>query len=167
LNNATPGIGANISFRDTSSNASSWSWSFGNGEVSSIKNPIIDYKENGTYTVQLKVADQYNCSSTFSMEIRVSNIVTEIVKLIPNIISPNNDGKNDLWRLDFIDVYFPQADIRIYNRWGELLFTSIGYNNAWDGSYKGQPLPVGVYYYTINLNDGESELIKGSITLIK
>lgn len=167
LNNATPGFGANISFRDTSSNATKWTWSFGNGDVSSVRNPVVDYKDNGTYTVQLKVADIYSCTSTFSLEIRVSNIVNEIVKLIPNMISPNDDGKNDFWRLDFIDVYFPKAEVNIYNRWGEQLFTSIGYNNAWNGSYKGEALPVGAYFYTIQLNDGETPLIKGSITLIK
>ena len=64
-------------------------------------------------------------------------------------------------------MFFPKAEIEIYNRWGTRLFYSVGYSNAWDGSYKGEPLPVGVYFYIINLNDGESSPIKGTITLMK
>jgi gliding motility-associated-like protein len=167
LNNSTAGFGAIVNFRDTSSNAVRWNWDFGNSTSSQVKNPVVDYNSNGTYTVQLTVADVYSCTSSFSLEVKVINIVNEIIKLIPNMVSPNGDGKNDYWRLDFIDVYFPQADIQIFNRWGEQIFYSKGYSNAWDGSYKGQPLPVGAYYYTIQLNDGVSETIKGSITLLK
>ena len=167
LNNATQGFGATVNFRDTSSNAVRWSWNFGNGTTSNVKNPTVDFGQNGNYSVTLQVADQYSCTSSFSLEVKISNIVTEIIKLIPNVISPNGDGKNDEWRLDFIEVYFPNAEIEIYNRWGEQIFKSIGYSNSWNGTYKGQPLPVGVYYYTINFNDGVSEVVKGSITLLK
>lgn len=167
LNNSSQGFGATVNFRDTSSNAVGWNWDFGNGTTSNAKNPTIDFINNGNYSVSLTVNDQYGCASSYSLEVKISNIVTEIVKLIPNIISPNDDGKNDEWRLDFIDIYFPKAEINIYNRWGELIFNSIGYSNAWNGTYKGQALPVGAYYYTINFNDGATETIKGAITLLK
>jgi gliding motility-associated-like protein len=88
--------------------------------------------------------------------------------LIPNIISPNGDGKNDYWRLDFINAFFPDAEIEIFNRWGESIFKSKGYSNAWDGSYRGNPLPVGVYFFTIDLKDPKfPDIIKGTITLVK
>jgi gliding motility-associated-like protein len=168
INNSIPGLGASVSFRDTSSNAQSWSWNFGNGETSNLKYPTTFYKENGLYAVVLSVTDQFGCPSTFTAEIRISTIVSDIIKLIPNVITPNDDGKNDFWRLDFIDVYFPEAEIEIYNRWGVKLFRSVGYSNAWDGSYKGDPLPVGGYFYTINLHDkDETPVIKGTVTLIK
>jgi gliding motility-associated-like protein len=86
------------------------------------------------------------------------------------MITPNGDGKNDIWRLDFINVFFPQAEINIYNRWGEILFSSIGYSNAWDGTYKesGNPLPVGDYFYTLKLNDANNtETFKGTVTILK
>ncbi len=168
INNSIPGLGASVSFRDTSSNAQSWSWDFGNGESSNLKDPSTFYKENGLYTVQLTVLDQFGCPSTFSTEIRISTIVSDIVKLIPNVVTPNDDGKNDFWRLDFIDVFFPQAEIEIYSRWGVKIFRSVGYSNAWDGSYKGDPLPVGAYFFTINLHDNEqTPVIKGTVTLVK
>lgn len=168
INNSIPGLGANVSFRDTSSYAQSWSWDFGNGETSSLKYPSTFYKENGLYVVSLTITDQFGCPSSYTTEVRVSTIVADILKLIPNVVTPNDDGKNDEWRLDFIDVYFPQAEIEIYNRWGVRIFRSIGYSNAWDGSYKGDPLPVGGYFFTINLHDKDATpVIKGTLTLIK
>jgi gliding motility-associated-like protein len=158
---------SNVAFIDSSTAAVSWNWNFGNGEVSTIQNPNTTYTVNGTYTVGLSITDQFGCVSTFTNLVKINNIASEITKLIPNIISPNNDSKNDIWRLDFIDVYYPKAEISIFNRWGEELFKSTGYSNAWDGSYKGNPLPVGAYFYVIKLNDNESRIFKGTVTLLK
>ena len=168
INNSIPGLGAEVSFRDTSSNAESWSWDFGNGGTSNLKYPSTFYNQNGLYVVSLTITDLFGCPSSFSTEVRVSTIVSDIVKLIPNVVTPNDDGKNDEWRLDFIEVYFPTAEIEIYNRWGIKIFRSVGYSNAWDGSYLGDPLPVGAYFYTINLHDKDATpVIKGTLTLIK
>lgn len=168
INSTGLSVGANIQFVDSSSNSVSWAWSFGNGNFSNIQNPSSFYGENGTYTVSQTVADQFGCTDTYTAPVRVLNIVTEITELIPNIITPNNDGKNDFWRLDFIDIYYPKAEIEIFNRWGESIFRSTGYANAWDGSYKGDPLPVGAYYYTLDLKDPKKPaVIKGNITLLK
>lgn len=167
-NNNTQSIETNIAFTDTSIAAVTWTWDFGNNTTSNIQHPIALYTANGSYTVSLTITDQYGCADTYTAVVKISNIVSEIAQLIPNFISPNNDGKNDLWRLDFINVFYPKAEIEIYNRWGEQLFKSMGYSNAWDGSYKGSPLPVGAYYYIIKLNDPKDEKIyKGTVTLLK
>ncbi len=161
-------INATIAFVDSSKNANSWSWNFGNGQISTIQNPGTTYGANGTYTVTQIVRDALGCSDTLRKLVRISNIAGEITKLIPNIVTPNGDGKNDIWRLDFIDIFFPSAHIEIFNRWGEKIFESDGYRNAWDGSYKGNPLPVGAYLFTIDLKDpAEPNVIKGTITLVK
>lgn len=166
--NNAPGIGAYVQFNDTSEYAAAWHWEFGNGDTSNLEDPQAYYSSNGTYTVVLTVSDVYGCKSTFTSEVTVLNIVSEIAELIPNIITPNFDGKNDLWRLDFIQVFYPKAEIEIFNRWGVKLFRSEGYSNAWDGTYKGDPLPVGAYYYTIRLNDpADTPVIKGTVTLLK
>jgi gliding motility-associated-like protein len=168
INNSLPSLGADVTFRDTSLYAVSWDWDFGNGSYSQLENPASFYSQNGTYTVTLKVGDQYQCTSSYTAEVKIYTIVSEIAKLIPNFISPNNDGKNDYWRLDFIQVFFPKAEIEIFNRWGVKLFRSEGYSNAWDGSYKGDPLPVGAYLFTIKLNDRENTpVFKGTVTLLK
>ncbi len=169
----TPGglnIGANVSFIDTSHNAVSWNWNFGDGNTSTNQNPYNIYYANGTYTITQVVSDNYGCKDTAVAFIKILNVSNEIAQLIPNAISPNGDGKNDVWRLDFINVYYPDAEIEIFNRWGERIFYSRGYNNVWDGSYNGDPLPVGTYYYVINLHDkdpSKQSIFKGSILILK
>ncbi|MCX8080819.1 MAG: PKD domain-containing protein [Bacteroidia bacterium] len=161
-------LNAQYYFVDSSKNAISWFWNFGNGYTSTLQNPTTFYNQNGTYTVSQTVYDQFGCSHTYTLIIRINNIVEELTKFIPNIISPNGDGKNDYWRLDFINAYYPDAEIEIFNRWGESIFKSKGYANAWDGSYRGDPLPVGVYFFTIDLKDPRfPEVIKGTVTLVK
>ncbi|MBL7932816.1 MAG: gliding motility-associated C-terminal domain-containing protein, partial [Bacteroidia bacterium] len=168
ISNSVPGLASNVSFVDTSLYATTWTWDFGNGETSTIKNPFTSYAQNGTYVVSLTVTDQFGCPNTYTSEVRVSTIVSDLVKLIPNVITPNNDGKNDLWRMEFLEVFFPDVEIEIYNRWGVRLFRSVGYSNAWDGSYLGSPLPVGAYFYTINLHDkDQTPVIKGTVTIVK
>jgi len=86
-----------------------------------------------------------------------NNVTFEISTLIPNAISPNGDGKNDVWKLDFLSLLYPNASVKIYNRWGEEIYRAEGsYDSPWDGTYKGQLLPVGTYYYVLELNDPKS-----------
>jgi gliding motility-associated-like protein len=70
---------------------------------------------------------------------------------IPNGFSPNGDTKNEKWIIDNIDQ-FPDNTVEVYNRWGELLYYYNNYNGQFDGKFKGKDLPVGTYYYVINLN---------------
>lgn len=85
----------------------------------------------------------------------------------PNGITPNGDGLNDTWIIDNIDQ-FPESVVEIYNRWGELLFRSVGYVEQWDGNYNGEPLPVGTYYYVIDLNDPlYPDAYTGPITILR
>ena len=81
-----------------------------------------------------------------------------------NVFSPNGDGFNDVWELDQIDEY-PDAEVKIYNRWGKELFQSIGYNDPWDGVFNGEVLAPGVYYYVIDLKDGY-DAVTGTITIL-
>lgn len=85
--------------------------------------------------------------------------------VVPNAFSPNGDGINDTWKIRYLESY-PDASIDVYNRAGQIVFRSIGYGTEWDGSYKGQPLPVGTYYYVINPRNSRP-LITGSVTIIK
>ncbi len=90
------------------------------------------------------------------------------ILLIPNAISPNGDGKNDVWKLEFLKLLYPNAEVDIFSRWGENIYNSKGSYSEWDGTYKGANLPVGTYYYVINLNDSSiPEPLKGGILLIR
>lgn len=158
-----------VTFTDVSQNAVAWNWNFGDGNTSNIQNPINTYLANGTYTIIQTVFDQFGCSASTTKTVNINNIKEEINELIPNAISPNGDQKNDIWRLDFINAFYPNAEIEIYNRWGERLFYSKGYEIPWDGTYLGSPLPVSTYYYIINLNDPnrDENIYKGTILLMK
>ena len=167
-NNSVLTVETNISFIDSSKAAVSWNWNLGNSTVSNLQNPSATYTANGDYTVSLIITDQFGCTSTYTALVKIANIAAEITQLIPNMITPNNDGKNDIWRLDFINVFYPSAEIEIYNRWGDQIFRSVGYAEAWNGSYKGAALPVGAYFYIIKLNDlKDNNIYKGTITLLK
>lgn len=158
-----------VTFTDVSQNAVAWSWNFGDGNTGNVQNPYNTYLQNGTYTITQVVTDQFGCKATATKTVSINNIKDEITELIPNAISPNGDLKNDIWRLDFINAFYPNAEIEIYNRWGERLFYSRGYSIPWDGTYKGDPLPVATYYYVINLNDPNrtENLFKGTILIMK
>ena len=164
-------VGTTVNFVDTSSYASTWSWNFGDGQGngSTLQNPSTIYYDNGTYVVTQVVSDGYGCTDTARVAIKINNVTFEISTLIPNAISPNGDGKNDVWKLDFLSLLYPNASVKIYNRWGEEIYTSEGsYNTPWDGTYKGQLLPVGTYYYILELNDTKiTEPFKGGILLIR
>jgi gliding motility-associated-like protein len=95
--------------------------------------------------------------------------ITAIPKIgVVDGFTPNGDGINDIWEIDFINDY-PNIEVEIYNRWGEKLFYSKGYNNPWNGEYKGKILPTGTYYYIIRLNDPEEKMpvITGPVTIVR
>jgi gliding motility-associated-like protein len=84
--------------------------------------------------------------------------------VIPNAFSPNGDGINDVWKIDYLDSY-QGATVDIFNRYGQKVFSSLGYSNPWNGKYNGKTLPVGTYYYIINPKNGR-KIFSGSVTII-
>ncbi|MGN6179251.1 MAG: gliding motility-associated C-terminal domain-containing protein [Mucilaginibacter sp.] len=85
--------------------------------------------------------------------------------IVPNTFTPNGDGVNDTWEIKSLGNY-PKCTVAIYNRWGEKLYSSIGYPIPWDGTYKGVNLPVGTYYYIIILENGV-KAISGWVAIVK
>ncbi len=85
--------------------------------------------------------------------------------VIPNAFTPNGDGINDNWDIQNINAY-ANCSVQIFSRWGQKVFSSVGYGTPWDGTYKGSALPSGTYYYVINLEDGSKEL-SGYVAVIR
>jgi len=85
--------------------------------------------------------------------------------VIPNTFSPNGDGINDTWKIKYLDSY-PGATVDVYNRYGQPVFHSNGYNKEWDGTMNGKALPIGTYYYVINPRNNKP-IFSGSITIIR
>jgi gliding motility-associated-like protein len=77
---------------------------------------------------------------------------------------------NDLWNIENIDTVYPNNKVFVYNRWGNLIYQSIegGYNQMqWNGTYNGENLPVGTYYFIIEYNDNFTASSSGIVTIIK
>jgi len=89
--------------------------------------------------------------------------------VIPTVFTPNNDGKNDLFIIDNLHAIYPTCEVKIVNRWGNLVFESIGYLDPWDGTLleTGELLPIGTYFYRLYLNDDAMTEITGSISIIR
>ncbi|MEN9599280.1 MAG: hypothetical protein RL596_1599 [Bacteroidota bacterium] len=85
--------------------------------------------------------------------------------IVPNAFSPNGDGINDRWRIQYLESY-PGATVDVFNRYGQTVFSSVGYAVDWDGTVNGSALPIGTYYYVINPKNGR-KIISGSVTIIR
>lgn len=125
-----------------------------------ILNPVSTPTEDITYT--LYVVSEDGCNSTAMDEVNV-RVLKKLV--IPNTFTPNADAVNDLWSIAALDTY-PDARIRVFNRYGQVVFQSVGYTQPWDGNFSGEPLPTGPYYYVIDLQTGQ-EPLKGSVAIIR
>lgn len=162
-------VGAIVDFIDTSSNATIFEWDFGDlTPGSNVQDPSHVYFANGVYTVTQIVYDALGCSDTARVFISINTVSNDISTLIPNAISPNGDGKNDVWKLPFLQLLYPDATVEIFNRWGQKIFESDGYAVPWDGTLSGDPLPAGTYYFVLDLKDPNNPgPVKGHILLIR
>lgn len=89
---------------------------------------------------------------------------------IPSGFTPNGDQANDTWVIipSSEEEMYSQARVRIYNQNGILVYETVGFNDAWDGTFKGRTLPAGTYFYTIELNiDSPEGYLKGVVTLLR
>lgn len=85
--------------------------------------------------------------------------------VIPNTFTPNGDGINDVWNIKSL-IDFPECTVAIYTRYGSLVYRSRGYSKPWDGTYNSSQLPVGIYYYIIDLKNGQQQL-SGYVTILR
>lgn len=138
----------------------SYSWSPSTGlNDTTIFNPIASPEVTTTYF--LTVTSPNGCPAIDSVIITVLPDIN-----FPDGISPNGDGKNDVWYIEFIEEY-PDNVVEIYNRWGELLFHADGYQQDWDGTFEGKELPIGTYYYIIDLHDDSIKPFTGPLTILR
>jgi gliding motility-associated-like protein len=120
---------------------------------------------NATYYVVQSVGGCVSPVSSFTVTLIACNLV------VPTAYTPDGDGDNDVWEIVGLDAKFPLNQVRVYNRWGELIYTSKegDYSSSpWDGTYQGAKLPVGSYYYIIEkATDGSIEPINGVVSIIR
>ncbi len=91
---------------------------------------------------------------------------------VPNAITPNEDGVNDRFVFDILEVNppdrFPDNELIVFNRWGDLVFQQKNYDNSWNGvNQRGEPLPTGTYYFILRLDLEDGYIIRGDISVIR
>jgi gliding motility-associated-like protein len=124
--------------------------------------PLLAYHSiDTTGTYYIKALNTEGCSLTLPVKV----VVNEPDIIPPNAISPNGDGINDTWEIPLLRRY-RYCNVEIFNRYGQLLFSTIGYSKPWDGKVEGKLLPNGTYYYIINRGPG-FQPISGNISIVK
>lgn len=122
--------------------------------------PIVNAPQSAYYT--FNVESQKGCGiAQDQVFIKVYDKI-----LIPNAFSPNGDGINDKWVIDPLDL-FDDADLQVYNRYGQLVFRNIGVIKPWDGTRNGTPVPVGTYYYILDLKIPNEKPMTGHVTILR
>ena len=120
----------------------------------------------GAGIITLMVTDENGCPAKDSLIIEDCN-PEELFDVITNTFTPNNDGVHDTWVINNIDLY-PEAVINVFDRTGRLVFhVEGGYENDWDGTFNGKPLPMDTYYYIIDFKSDDIEPRKGTVTIAK
>jgi gliding motility-associated-like protein len=126
-----------------------------------IPTPFFVPTQAGVFNYAVRITDLFGCSSTEEVQITVTPTMRV---LIPDLFTPNGDGVNDTWILDFLRP-LSGYQIRVFSRGGLEVFTSKNYASDWDGThYKtGKILPDGTYFYIITLSDGTE--FRGPVTI--
>ncbi|MFN5020861.1 MAG: gliding motility-associated C-terminal domain-containing protein, partial [bacterium] len=124
-----------------------------------LLNPLCKPELDINYVVQA-IDKQTLCAARDTVQVIVLSAVD-----IPNTFTPNGDGINDTWKIQFLAQY-KNCTMEVYNTSGQIIFQSEGYTTAWDGTRNGVPMPTGTYYYVIDLGDG-SKRRTGYVTILR
>jgi len=160
--NFTVSSGANINW--TNSNTSVGLAASGTGNVPSFTASNLT---NAPVTATIIANPQIGGCIGIAQQYTVTVLPLNKDVFVPNVFTPNRDGKND--QVYVYGNYITKLDMRIFNQWGQMIATITDKTQGWDGTYKGSPQPVGVYMYVVKaeLSTGKTVTLKGSITLIR
>jgi gliding motility-associated-like protein len=149
---------------DPTTSGAVFNWTPSEGlSCTDCQNPIASPSQTTTYIVNVVTPD--GCTGTDSVTIFVNDPCVNVA--LPTIFSPNGDGNNDTFCA--LGDCFQTMHLRIFNRWGELMFESTNPDNCWDGTHRDKPVNSGVYVYTfvyVDL-DGNQQVLSGNVTLLR
>lgn len=150
-------------FTNTSRVTKTIDWNFESFGRSRLNDTTLNITDSVTLKATLRISDYNGCYNSKTEYIYIAG---PFVAFIPNVFTPNGDGINDVFGPIGIQ-YFKNYRFTIYNRWGEMLFSSEAPNETWDGYYCGKLCPIGVYIYKMDLRDiyGRAQNLEGSFLL--
>ncbi|WP_307524365.1 PKD domain-containing protein [Pedobacter sp. W3I1] len=142
-----------FAFKDISTDAVSWEWTFGDGSGSTLQNPNHTYPNEGTYNVTLKVLNKEGCSSSTFQSVRIIGVPGYLN--IPNSFMPAS-AKNEIKVFTAKGRGIKEWQMSVFNKWGQVLWETSKLDDGaplegWDGTYKGQEQPQGVYYWKVDI----------------
>lgn len=154
-----------VTFTNKSINADTYNWNFGDGNGSQDENPAPHlYRKTGRYTVCLTAITREGCIDRLCKPVEAD--VYPLADL-PNAFSPNKDGANDVLYVRGSGI--EEMILKIYNRWGEVIFETTDQDIGWDGTYKGKEQPMESYGFVLDVTfiDGTSLHKSGNVTLLR
>ena len=157
-----------VYFKDKSINAINWEWFVNYQGISLKQNPFYTFKDTGVHLVTLKARNIEGCVDSITKLIDVEPLVTYFM---PNAFTPNDDTNNDVFKGVGVTEGMRAFELRVVNRWGEIIFVSNDPYEGWNGlkNNKGQPSPQGVYLYEVRYVNPRRQNIglKGYVTLLR
>lgn len=162
-------IDPSFQFFNNSSNATSYTWNFGDGTGSTETNPSHSYPgTTGSYTVMLAANNQFGCPDTTYLTVVIED---ELIFYVPNTFTPDGDEHNNMFEPVFYSGFDPQSyTLLIFDRWGEIIFESHDVTQGWHGTYMDGTVKEGVYTWVIQFKVTESDkklTQRGHVTLLK
>ena len=151
-----------IRLKPSRNNALNYYWLLGDGSTSSKKSVDYFYKKSGIYTIKLFINSDTICPDSISKEVSIFKYEIKDID-IPNIFTPNNDAKNEMFTISGLNYRCDIYKLWIYNRWGELVFESLPNKIEWDGLTDGKLVSPGTYYFILQGNGFEKA---GTITVV-
>ncbi len=158
----TPIILEEIEFINLSPKYPKYTWDFGNGQRSEYRNDKVIYQDSNVYDVTLAVTDSAGCKNSTTQKIQ---IFYPYSLYIPNTFTPNGDGVNDYFMPIMKSVV--SVDFTIFNRWGEVIYSSRELRPRWDGTFNGVESTNDIYTYKIEVVNilEKLEIYTGHVTL--
>jgi gliding motility-associated-like protein len=152
-------------FSYSGTDAVSYAWTFSDGGISTLASPVRTFPFGTEFTVTLDRMDANGELVTFSTTYLTQDQLESSHVEFPNVFSPNGDGVNDQFTALNDELLGPCAELRIYNRYGQLLFESPGGDLRWDGtSFAGEQASSGIYFYAFTWG---TAILNSTVTLVR
>lgn len=151
-------------FTNLSIGANRYLWDFGDGESSTEVNPSHLYNATATYKATLYAFNIADCVDSITLDVPI--LIRPLLD-VPNAFTPGRFGKNGIVKVEGFGI--GKMSWKIYNRWGQVVFSTSNRNEGWDGTFKGQLQAMDVYTYTLDaeFTDGTKVRKTGDITLLR